>query len=651
MRSRISFFDKTVYRKDMTRYAPVWLLYLLCLLLGMVIMYTTGAAEEKNGHFWFPVRMGEGCLQLMAVVNMLYALLVAMLLFADLYNSRMCNALHALPLRRETWLMTHVAAGLSYSLIPTAVMAAAATPFLATTSVADAWLIGPLWFVIVNLQYLCFFGMAVLCAMCVGNLFALVGMYGVVNVFSLLVGYLVNQLYVPMLYGVIMPTRLIKLLCPAYQLAGGSYVEFEPYLKLLRQYNNRPEDVVGSFTLAGREGDWLTLALYALAGMVFLGLAVALYRRRRLETAGDMVAFEPLKPVLLTMAALAVGIVASFLADAIMLETWLKLLCLVLGLMIGWFGGRMLLERSFRVFQPKKWAGLAVLSGVLLLCYAGTYYDWLGIEERIPGNVVSVEVSGGMENRVFTDPEDIELVKSLHALALEDRLEEFGAYSQEYDMFCYDLKDVTSEEERPTLVPCRNRLYLWISYTLSGGGSLTRNYVVWADGPEREILVNLFSRWEDYYNQESWEGEALRSLDLTDIRGIYVTGVAEKDVPPEACTPEAVEELFGAIQADYAAGNGVRTQQLHDGHFTYNGPLEDGQTPAAAVDYTDSLSISIITGLKEPEEGWEYFSSYDSDRTQFSFEVFADMENTLQWLEKYDLLKYDVSQENVYYLW
>ena len=38
-------------------------------------------------------------------------LLAALVLFGDLDNPRMCNALHALPLRRETWFFSHAAAG------------------------------------------------------------------------------------------------------------------------------------------------------------------------------------------------------------------------------------------------------------------------------------------------------------------------------------------------------------------------------------------------------------------------------------------------------------------------------------------------------------------------------------------------------------
>ena len=84
--------------------------------------------------FWFASRIA-GNLQLMGLVNLLFAPLVAMLLFGDLYNSRMCNALHAMPVRRETLFLTNVVSGLLFSMIPTAVMALLSVPLLNATVV------------------------------------------------------------------------------------------------------------------------------------------------------------------------------------------------------------------------------------------------------------------------------------------------------------------------------------------------------------------------------------------------------------------------------------------------------------------------------------------------------------------------------------
>lgn len=120
MKSKTSFFNKTVFKKNLTRFAPVMAVYTLCLILGMMMLYQNN--EEMGRTFWFASRIA-GNLQLMGLVNLLFAPLCAMLLFGDLYNSRMCNALHAMPMRRETLFLTNVVSGLLFSMIPTAVMA------------------------------------------------------------------------------------------------------------------------------------------------------------------------------------------------------------------------------------------------------------------------------------------------------------------------------------------------------------------------------------------------------------------------------------------------------------------------------------------------------------------------------------------------
>ena len=165
MKSKTSFFNKTVFKKNLTRFAPVMAVYTLCLILGMMMLYQIN--EEMGRTFWFASRIA-GNLQLMGLVNLLFAPLVAMLLFGDLYNSRMCNALHAMPMRRETLFLTNVVSGLLFSMIPTAVMALLSVPLLNATIVENAWQIALLWYVGTNLQFITFFGVAIFRSSCTG---------------------------------------------------------------------------------------------------------------------------------------------------------------------------------------------------------------------------------------------------------------------------------------------------------------------------------------------------------------------------------------------------------------------------------------------------------------------------------------------------
>ena len=110
MKSRTSFFDRTVLKKDITRFAPLWALYLIG---GLMIAISSGISGDELNE----VLGGLG------IVSFSYAILVAQLLFGDLFNTRLCNALHAMPLRREGWFFTHVIAGILFSLVPNLLIA------------------------------------------------------------------------------------------------------------------------------------------------------------------------------------------------------------------------------------------------------------------------------------------------------------------------------------------------------------------------------------------------------------------------------------------------------------------------------------------------------------------------------------------------
>ena len=100
----------------------------------------------------------------MSVVNLIYGGVCANMLFGDLFQSRMCNALHAMPMRRESWFFTHVCAGLLFSLVPNVV-----TTVFQMVLLGKYFYIAPLWLVVVTGQFLFFFGVGIFAVMCAGN--------------------------------------------------------------------------------------------------------------------------------------------------------------------------------------------------------------------------------------------------------------------------------------------------------------------------------------------------------------------------------------------------------------------------------------------------------------------------------------------------
>ena len=177
MKSRTSFFNFTAFRKNVTRFAPVWALYTVFLLL---ILF--GISDQETGYMARDVLM---ITRLAGVGNLLYAGIVTMCLFGDLYKGRLCNALHAFPMRREGWLLTNIATGILFSLIPNLIVSGI-TFFRLGQYTFYIWNL----FVVATLQYIFFFGTAVLSALCAGNKLGMVAVYGIIHFVVVLIYFL-----------------------------------------------------------------------------------------------------------------------------------------------------------------------------------------------------------------------------------------------------------------------------------------------------------------------------------------------------------------------------------------------------------------------------------------------------------------------------
>ena len=144
MKSRTSFFNKTALRKDILRYSPIWALYTIFLLLALF-----GMADYSRETI---ARDVVDFLKAMAWINLFYGGICGVFLFMDLFNGRLCNALHAFPIRREGWLTTHIVAGVLFSLVPNLLVTGISALIL-----WEYAYMALIWLAISTLQYLFFF--------------------------------------------------------------------------------------------------------------------------------------------------------------------------------------------------------------------------------------------------------------------------------------------------------------------------------------------------------------------------------------------------------------------------------------------------------------------------------------------------------------
>ena len=612
MQLKTSFFNKTIYRKNLTRFAPVWGIYTLCLILGVLLMYSNGGTAK---YFHFARNMAQ-LVEIMGLVNLGYALIVAQLLFGDLYTSRMCNMLHAFPMRRETWFLTNLASGLLFSLVPTLIMAIVATPLLLGSLFENACVLPWYIFLASNLQFVCFFGMAAFAAMAVGNRFTMIAGYGLLNAGAYIAYWLVDTVYTPMLYGVVTPTALAENLTPISHMVNHPYIQVNVSLYDLReQFGEALEGATAVFAISDQ---WWRLWMLAGAGIIFALLGLLLYRIRDLECAGDAVAFKVLNPVFQVLCSVFVAAAGQFFLYAFLGLSKQNYMILIAGLVVGWFIAKMLLERSTRVFRLKNFYGLAALAAVFAVSLWLTHVDILGIETYLPNadkiKVVSLDSRSSMK---LTDPREIEDMLRLHADALENRPEGYGVYILDEGGNRVQITDFEDETEYETYYYAAD---ISLRYELESGKIIRRNYAIWVDSVAGEIAEDYMSRWENVdYRTITINGKEYSRLTtiLNDFEHFVLPGYEnERDLPELCKSQSAAMGLIEAIKADCAAGNMAQHPYFHTGHFRI--PDE-----YAEKGYYEDAALYI--SFRGADYGW-------------SVNIFADCENTIRWLKQHDLL-------------
>lgn len=610
MQSRTSFFNGSVFRKNLTRFAPV--MALDTLLIVIMIMMTWSRAGETNQNYYFMGQAG-GLFNLMGIVNLVYAAVVAQLIFGDLFTSRMCNAIHAMPLRRECWFVTNVVSGLAYSLIPTAVGTLILLPLLSRTIFVGAWKVAFLFFLATNLEFICFFGLAVFSVMMVGSRITMIAGYGLLNFGAPICYWLVNSVYTPLLYGVVTPTSLAEKLFPVQYMLN-NFVDVDE-MKVFDDFGKLLPGIQPTYSLG--EG-WHSIGWLALAGIVFTLAALILYKNRNLECAGDAVCSRKLIPVFQVLSALFVAVAAEFfltefvgISDS---QEYLKYVLLFCGLLVGWFAGKMLVERSAQVFQPRSFVGLGILAAVLAVSMGLTKLDILGIDDRIPAQEDIAKVSLGYNSSTLEDPSDIAQVLRMQELILEDRLPRDGSDSSD----CYVLEDgeyvpinksqARYWQEGDPLPQQRMRDRVDLTYTLKDGKVIQRCYQVWTDSDQGQIVKSFLSRWDSVNSAKTYiDGKVVDRLPLAleGVKEIYCSTSRSS----QSFTREQADALIQAIQADCAAGHMAQTYQYHDGVFKF------------------------VDAFGDPNEHDSISLSFQSENYGWGVDVYTDCANTIQWLQ------------------
>lgn len=588
MQSKTSFFNRTLFRKNLSRYWPLWgfasfvgFLAPAALLVRVIQSGETSVA---------PLRVREIYYYLVAdavpIVSLVYAILCAMAVWSYLYNARSVGMMHSLPIRREGLFLTNLLSGLAMMAIPYLVAGGLGTLLFACCGGFDAW--GTLATILAVIgQSVTFFGLATFCAFLTGNIFALPVLYFLLNFLAPLGDWLCNLFARGFLFGFTADySGSVDFLCPVVYLTQRLYVssEYETVQVSALEYQN----LLTSVTL---ENAWL-IAAYAAVGLVSLALAYLLYRRRESERAGDVVAVRVFRPVFRFGVAALSALLGGRLLYALIWESFQAgdtftpvpmAICLIVAGLIGYYAASMLLAKSLRVFRGSAVGALCLVAACVAFC-AGMRYDLFGIERRIPdqSEIAQLEIYLANNTYYLTPEDQPELLSGAQDLqrtliAQKDLIR--GNYET------YRHGSTSSDPDAYT-----NIRYI---YTLKNGATVERFYTVSFARSDLSVSGSYANVMDAYVNSPALRQARLRWSDPEfHVQGGSFDSQSTGDY--FALGTQECERLLAAIAQDAENGNWGRYDWFEDDETAY------------AMDLSFDFYRDLI------DEHGTHYQSYDS---------------------------------------
>ncbi len=504
MKSRISFFNFGLLRKNAVRFSPIWIGYLICWTVAVPVILAMQLTDEHNLDMktYLDVAAFLGhLLTAGAVVTFVYGIIVAMAVWSYLYNARSVSLMHALPIRRSGLFLTNYVSGLLFIIVPhlivafltliVSAMAGAAAPGMTLT-----------WFLGMSAMGIFFYSFATFIAMFTGHILALPVFYGIYNFLVIVLYFTIESFIGPFLYGIngvgLGGETIVEWLTPVIKLLSGVFITTS-YEGILDADSSVAFNKLQDVTLYGGE----LFLIYAVVGILLAVLSYAVYRTHKSETAGDVVCVGWAKVVFRYGVALTAaftigqGLYHLLIPYGDVHNVAVELICMILVGVLGFVIAVMLLNKTFHVIR-KSARGSVICTAAILLVFVASYFDVFGITKYIPeaDDVQSVSLSVGAYNyseAVLKEPENMEKVVELHRYLVDHR------------------KDIQNSDWRWELGEEIDG-QITLRYVMKDGSSVARSY--------RMMITKA-----DFENEDSASSKLKHIVDTKEYRGSDLLGI------------------------------------------------------------------------------------------------------------------------------
>lgn len=380
MQSATSFFNRALFRKNLQRFWPLWLGYVLIWLLLLPLPLLNELADYHGvptvaDASYYLLQIGAyGGL----VMGAVFGIFFAMAMFAYLTNPRATQGFHSMPVRRETLYATNYLTGLVCMVSALVLAFALAGITAACFGALNLTALGTALLAAV-LSVLFFYSFGVFCMMFTGQILAAPVFYGILNVLAVGMEWLVRTFAGNFLYGYsgYSAPETFAFLSPAWELV--CVLDVSNVARVDRILSDGTHQVIrgGEYMLSGLG----VLGIYAAVGIVLAVLGLLVYRRRASEATGSIVTVAWARPIfkygVAVCSAFSLGQLIYFLVFGLNLHNGQYSLpgtiaCMLFTGLLGYFAAEMLLHKSFRVWRTGRVGAYGEDDGELTSAQANT---------------------------------------------------------------------------------------------------------------------------------------------------------------------------------------------------------------------------------------------------------------------------------------
>ena len=511
MTSKISLFNKGIYKSTVRRYIWGGVLYsiLLFMITGMAIMFdidienSTYRTIKETG---VSLLLNNVYLFLPLLMAMFVPTVVALLTFRFVHSKKTAIFVHSLPVSRTANYISTILAAFTLMLVPVIIngiiliiMSCAAYGNFFDVSSCFVWMS------MNALTLFLMFSVSVVAAMLTGNSFAMVGLNALIHGVVVMIAACFSQLCDVFLYGYNGVNELVN---------ASAEWNFVYYLM-----NTADNLSYGRFS--EHIFDFSTFAVMLILALCLYAAGWILYKKRRMETAEEVAAFRCLNPgykyLLTFITALAGFGLFGYMMEE---EPLLPIIVSIIAGVVVYFASEMILKKSFRIWRSwKGFAGFAVFFSVMICVFAFT--SFFGYETRVP------------------DREDIESV------AVYEYYYQHEPWSSDAELIDYATKvhSETLQNNEIYTVKKYVREYssaLHIKYKLKNGDVMVRRYPV----SEKQICGIL----SELYKSQEYRMMILElfSEDIGRYNRFHFNNGADSGITDE----EKINEFMDALKKD-----------------------------------------------------------------------------------------------------